>query len=202
MRIPQLIPAAILLTLAVPAVQAAGAKKPAPMPAQPSPAAQAVQPAPSGQPFANLDADHDGKVSRAEWKGSAVSFAMLDTNGDGVLDGGEMKPSSQAAPAEPALADTFAQLDADHNGRLTGKEWPATTSEFDRMDHNHDGAVSKDEFLNLDRERTRREGLFRVLDKNHDGRLSRAEWRKDAEDFDRRDRNHDGSLSKDEYVPR
>jgi Ca2+-binding EF-hand superfamily protein len=199
MRIPQLIPAAILLTLAVPAVQAAGAKKPA---AVPAPTPQAAQPAPSGQPFANLDGDHDGKVSRAEWKGSAVAFAMLDTNGDGTLSGDEMQPSSQAAPAGPGPADTFAQLDADHNGRLTGKEWPAGTSEFDRMDHNHDGAVSKDEFLNLDRERTRRDGLFRMMDKNHDGRLSRAEWRKDAEDFDRRDRNHDGVLSKDEYVPR
>ncbi len=197
MRIPQLIPAAILLTFAVPAVQAAGVKKPAAVPAQPFPAAQ---PAPSGQPFANLDADHDGTVSRAEWKGSAVSFAMLDTNGDGTLGGDEMKPSSQAAPAGPTLADTFAQLDIDHNGRLTGKEWTAGTSELDRMDHNHDGAVSRDEFLNLDRERTRREGLFHLLDKNRDGRLSRAEWPRDAEDFDRRDRNHDGALSKDEYL--
>jgi Ca2+-binding EF-hand superfamily protein len=68
------------------------------------------------------------------------------------------------------------------------------------MDHNHDGAVSRDEFLNLDRERTRREGLFRMLDKNRDGRLSRAEWRKDPADFDRLDRNHDGALSRDEYI--
>src|SRR4051794_39310605 len=110
MRIPQLIPAAILLTLAVPAVQAAGVKKPAAAPAPSSQAARAAaQPAPSGQPFAQLDADHDGKISRAEWKGSAVSFAMLDTNGDGVLGGDEMKPSSQtAAPAEANPADTFA----------------------------------------------------------------------------------------------
>lgn len=202
MRIPQLIPAAILLTLAVPAAQAAGAKKPAAAPAHTAHTAQAAQPAPSGQPFASLDADHDGSVSRAEWKGSAVSFAMLDTNGDGTLGGGELKPSSQAAPAGPTLADTFNQLDADHNGRLTGKEWTAGTSELDRMDHNHDGAVTRDEFLNLDRQRTRLEGLFRMMDKNRDGRISRAEWRNNAASFDQRDRNHDGSLTKDEYVQR
>jgi Ca2+-binding EF-hand superfamily protein len=200
MRIPQIIPTVLLLTLAVPAVQAAGAKKPAGAPAQ---TPQTAQPAaPSAQPFANLDADHDGKVSREEWKGNAVNFAMLDTNGDGALTGDEMKPSSQAAPAPPSPADTFAQMDADHNGRLTGKEWTAGTSDFDRMDHNHDGAVSRDEFLNLDRTRTRREGLFRLMDKNRDGRLSRAEWKGDAEDFDRRDRNHDGAVTKDEYIPK
>jgi Ca2+-binding EF-hand superfamily protein len=195
MQIPKLIPAAILLTLAVPAVQAAGAKKPAAVPAQ---RPQASQPAPGAQSLDSLDANHDGKISRAEWKGNDI----LDTNGDGAISGDEMKPSSAPAPAEESPAATFAQFDADHDGRLTRKEWPAAAADFDRMDHNHDGVVSRDEFLNLDRDRTRLESLFRMMDKNRDNRVTRAEWKGDAEDFARHDRNHDGVLTRDEYVPK
>jgi Ca2+-binding EF-hand superfamily protein len=197
MQIPKLIPAVFLLTLAVPAVQAAGAKKPSAAPAQkPS----ASQPAPASQSLDSLDANHDGKISRAEWRGNDISFAMLDTNGDGAISGDEMKPSSAPAPAEESPAATFAQFDADHDGRLTRKEWPAAAADFDRMDHNHDGAVTRDEFLNLDRDRTRLESLFRMMDKNRDNRVTRAEWKGDAEDFARHDRNHDGVLTRDEYV--
>jgi len=102
MRLPKtLIPAAILLTLAVPAAQAAqkSAKKPAqaqkPQAAQKAPARQAT----AADTFAAMDTDHDGKITRAEWKGNAVGFAMLDRNGDGVLSGDELKPAAQA-PAQ------------------------------------------------------------------------------------------------------
>jgi hypothetical protein len=88
MRIPKLIPAAVLLVLAAPALHAektakkqAGSQK-----AQPS------QPAKGKTLFAEMDTDHDGKITRAEWKGNAIGFSMLDTNGDGVLSGDELKP--------------------------------------------------------------------------------------------------------------
>jgi hypothetical protein len=35
--------------------------------------------------FGDLDANNDGRVSRAEWHGSAAVFSALDANGDGVL---------------------------------------------------------------------------------------------------------------------
>src|SRR5947199_1259099 len=102
MRLPKtLIPAAILLTLAVPAAQAAqkSAKTPAqahkPHAAQKAPARQAT----AADTFAAMDTDHDGKITRAEWKGNAVGFAMLDRNGDGVLSGDELKPADHA-PAQ------------------------------------------------------------------------------------------------------
>ena len=101
MRLPKtLIPAAILLTLAVPAAQAQKktAKKPAqkPQAAQPAPARQAT----AAEIFAAMDTNHDGKITRAEWKGNAVGFAMLDRNGDGVLSADELKPASQAQPPQ------------------------------------------------------------------------------------------------------
>src|SRR3954469_13304649 len=137
MRLPKtIIPAAILLILAVPAAHAEktqktqkSAKKPAgsqaqkPQAAQQTPVQQTpAQQAPARQAtaadtFAAMDTDHDGKITRAEWKGNAIGFAMLDRNGDGVLSGDELKPASHA-PAQDASADTFAKLDRNHDDRL------------------------------------------------------------------------------------
>jgi len=40
---------------------------------------------------------------------------------------------------------------------------------------------------------------FQKLDQNHDGGISKDEWRRNARVFDRFDANHDGVLSADEY---
>lgn len=111
MRLPKtIVPVAILLTLAVPAAHAAkSAKKPAGSKARPQAAQQApAQKAPAQQAtaadtFAAMDTNHDGKITRDEWKGNAIGFAMLDRNGDGVLSGDELKPAGQA-PAQGAPA--------------------------------------------------------------------------------------------------
>jgi Ca2+-binding EF-hand superfamily protein len=150
MRLPKtIVPAAILLTLAVPAVHAQkSARKPAGSQTQKP---QAVQQAPVRQAtaadtFAAMDTDHDGKVTRAEWKGNAIGFAMLDRNGDGVLSGDELKPADHA-PARDSSADTFAKLDRNHDGRLTRAEWQGDAKEFDLRDRDHDGVVTRDEYL-------------------------------------------------------
>jgi Ca2+-binding EF-hand superfamily protein len=38
-----------------------------------------------------MDANHDGKISKDEWKGPAQAFDRLDTNHDGVLSPDELK---------------------------------------------------------------------------------------------------------------
>src|SRR3954463_6645040 len=138
MRLPKtIIPAAVLLTLAVPAAHAQkSAKRPAqkPQTAQQAPAQQApVRQATAADTFAAMDTDHDGKITRAEWKGNAIGFAMLDRNGDGVLSGDELKPASHA-PAQDASADTFAKLDRNHDDRLTRAEWQGDAKAFDLRD--------------------------------------------------------------------
>jgi Ca2+-binding EF-hand superfamily protein len=175
--------AVVSLALAAPAAHAQVPAKPA-------------APAPEG--LAALDANRDGKVTREEWRGNAPSFAMQDADGDGVLTGAELAPRAAAPEEDPAA--TFAKLDQDHNGSLKQAEWAGDPADFRRMDHNADGTVSRDEYLNLDRDRSRLDRLFRALDKNRDGRVSRSEW--SSEKFAALDANRDGYLTKVEFSKR
>jgi Ca2+-binding EF-hand superfamily protein len=146
MRIPKIvIPAAVLLTLAAPAVHAQkSGKKPAGSQAQkPQAARRDASPSPL---LAEMDADHDGKITRAEWKGNAIGFAMLDRNGDGVLSGDELRPADHP-PAPDAAAEAFARLDRDHDGRLTRAEWQGDAKDFALLDRDHDGVVTREEYL-------------------------------------------------------
>jgi len=62
---------------------------PAPAP-PPSAAARPV----AGGRIREMDSDHDGVVTRAEWRGSDQAFRRHDTNGDGVLSGAEVREDS------------------------------------------------------------------------------------------------------------
>lgn len=64
------------------------------------------------------DADHDGRISAAEWSAArkgrgAAMFSRLDANGDGYLDGGEL---------DALLDRRFRRLDANGDGVLSAQE--------------------------------------------------------------------------------
>jgi hypothetical protein len=140
MRNPKLIPAALVLAaLAAPAVFAQ------------SPARKETGPA---QRY--VDADRDGNISRAEWKGSPLAFAQMDANGDGVLAGAELKvqQTAEAAPKVPPASREevakarqnrlFRGLDKNHDGKLGKTELSA--EQFTRLDRDKDGVVTREEF--------------------------------------------------------
>ncbi len=103
-----------------------------------------------GHAFSLSDANNDSVISSAEFDGEAKrTFAGYDQNKDGRLSRDEYSgPGSVISPM----------------GRFV-KEQP------DKIDSDHDGAISEVEFL--------REGrrVFDKLDLNRDGNLSAAEWR-------------------------
>src|SRR5262245_60543152 len=41
--------------------------------------------------FQEMDANHDGRITRGEWRGSDRSFRVHDWNNDGVLSGDELR---------------------------------------------------------------------------------------------------------------
>jgi hypothetical protein len=51
-----------------------------------------------------------------------------------------------------------------------------TQALFDLMDRNGDGKISQDEYLKVWKDKPEGEKAFRKLDKNHDGYLSREEF--------------------------
>lgn len=108
------------------------------------PAALGQDGAPMGRPGpgaprdggAPVDADGDGRISRAEFIArSAERFARIDPNGDGIVDQSEMA-------AMPGGGRMAGRMDADNNGTLTRAEFDAMAARrFDRMDANRDGML-------------------------------------------------------------
>ncbi len=104
-----------------------------------------------------LDANGDGRISKAELAKAADLFEQLDQNQDGELDmfellgpppdgprprGPEMERGEGGRPDRPF----FARMDANQDGKLTKDELPERLRDrFDQLDRNQDGTLSPDE---------------------------------------------------------
>jgi Ca2+-binding EF-hand superfamily protein len=91
--------------------------------------------------FAVLDTNRDGRITRAEWVGSAGVFDSLDVNRDGVLTRTEAVGTNQNQ-----TRDDFRSADANGDGVVSRSEWHWNMAAFDRLDANHDGRLSRNEF--------------------------------------------------------
>lgn len=169
--------------------------------------------------FKGLDRNNDGTITRDEWRGNERSFSVHDRNGDGVLAGAEVGEALQAEGY-----DDFLDIDRDRNGRISRNEWRWDRAEFDRMDNNHDGSLTRPEYMDatgdgpdshfIDSHQSGPgsltnaptplpEGLperFSRLDRNGNGLISRDEWDGDRRSFDGLDDNGNGALSRDEFL--
>jgi Ca2+-binding EF-hand superfamily protein len=146
-----------------------------------------------GQGFAQLDTDKDGKISRDEM---GAQFDRLDTNKDGFLSREEL------IAARAQFGARHGGLDADADGFVSREEArnaPRLSQDFDAVDSNKDGRLSRDE-LHAHRVAKGGDGLAR-LDTNKDGSISRDEAKtapRLSANFDALDSNKDGLLSHDE----
>jgi hypothetical protein len=167
------------------------------------------QAAAAAQRFRAMDANGDGSISRAEWRGSDQSFRVHDWNRDGVLSDKEVlagaRQSANADPADYDNTDTFndwsaarfTALDRNRDGRLARAEWTYDLDSFRRADRNRDNILSRTEFLGGDFDDDRGD-RFDFLDADGNNRVTRAEWHASAEAFTWLDTNRDGTLSRQE----
>jgi hypothetical protein len=152
--------------------------------------------------FERMDANKDGQLTRQEAQaGSLRLFEQLDRNQDGEVTREEADAGARVIRQEE-LASRFRQLDVDQDGRLTADESKLPPQFFDRLDTNHDHALSLEEFqARPDFGAKWREFEFDRADANHDGKVSRAEAQQAAKErFERLDANHDGVLTREELA--
>jgi Ca2+-binding EF-hand superfamily protein len=162
--------------------------------------------------FSGMDRNGDGRISQAEWRGSAQSFRVHDWNGDGVLSGDEVRAGASRprtddpdyTPDRTWLDDwserRFQRLDIDGDNRLTRQEWPFDYEAFVRADRNQDSMLSREEFLGSPDVDDDRLDQFDYLDLNGNNRLERSEWHASPDVFTWLDRDGNGWLSRAEMA--
>lgn len=120
----------------------------------------AVDRADLAQRLSRADADGNGQVTRAEFLAyRAGQFTRFDRNGDGFVSADDV-PRLLAGHFAPRLQAMLQQFDANHDGRISRDEFvngPARG--FDLADANHDNVVTAAEVQALsDKSKTARGG--------------------------------------------
>ena len=106
--------------------------------------------------FHELDTNHDGKVTFAEFDAgfAGTIFSQYNRNSDGTVTLAEWDAIERAD--QNKTKSSFRMLDRNHDGKLTtdelthGKQRNLVVRRiFDRVDANHDGVITEDEARNF-----------------------------------------------------
>ncbi len=150
--------------------------------------------------YSSMDVNRDGIVTSDEWRGDMHLFLSSDWNGDGVLSGNEATGGFQRGKDYDRQHSEarFFDLDQNKNSVVSRYEWDGLHEAFNRLDDNHNGVLTRTEFVNPIVKGTDR---FTVLDQDRDGVLSLTEWKGNAAIFNQLDKNRDGHLRRMEFSP-
>ena len=155
-----------------------------------------------GDKFGRLDADKDGKLSRAEFKGPRNVFASVDADHDGYISKPEATRAYLAFVGHLAIekkAQAFKAMDANHDGKLSETEFKGTRPLFAAIDTNHDGFVTRAEAAKTFEDHVHVAMVvagLKAMDKNKDGKLTPEEFTGSIAQFLKLDVDKDGVITK------
>lgn len=134
--------------------------------------------------FAQADADHDGRLTRLEFRADAARFfATLDTDHDGVIGPNELEHYETDVAPEVIVVSTYGDMSkatTDSDGKVIPPPYPtrlgagrfgylAAPEPVAAADANLDRGVTTAEFAQA------ADSRFKLLDRNGDGAIVRAE---------------------------
>lgn len=145
--------------------------------------------------FARLDRNRDDRISEQEWYYDWEAFRRIDRNRDGVVSRQEFL--GEGATDDDDRDDKFEAIDADHNGKVTEREWHGSRETFQWLDRNRDGVLTRAEVVG---EEQPARNLFDRLDLDRNGRITSNEWQWSKASFDQRDSDRNGHLDRAELT--
>jgi Ca2+-binding EF-hand superfamily protein len=165
-----------------------------------------------GRRMKQWDANGDGVIERAEWKGSEPLFARIDADQDGKISQKEVKKFGKEAGRRwnNRVSDAaFGRFDENGDGKISAEEWKSRPELFVRFDVNGDGFITRDELTPKGPRGGRRAKMYdarsgkdsatflQKFDKDRDGKVSKEEFPHERR-FAEIDADGDGALSETE----
>lgn len=151
------------------------------------------------------DKNADGKLDREEAASLpriSKNFDAIDANHDGYITFDELQAYMQSHRGHHGHGGLKA-LDKDGDGKISREEAaaaPRLAENFDKIDTNHDGFLTRDELQAAHQAMAR--AHWAKIDTDGDGKISRAEAQANApklyEHFDAVDTDKDGFITPDE----
>jgi Ca2+-binding EF-hand superfamily protein len=110
--------------------------------------------------FAKMDKDKDQMISSQEFKGDVATFLTIDCNHDQILSHDEYVFADCKIDKKEMA---FRALDQNGNGVIELKEWQRTDSEFNQLDRDQNGVLTRNEINPSTKSKILREILGQLL---------------------------------------